>query len=227
MRHSSLLIAFLVTVLAACVPGASPSAAARTPSPASQALASPGASPADSPSLVASASPSPLAIPPPTVPFVRCDTVDLEMRLIKVAAAAGNIGAIIEVRNKSNRSCDLYGYAGLQLLDAAGRPLPTKVRWSRESFFLQSPAAEEVVGLPAHTPPITPDRPVSGHAYIPMSWNDVIDPCSTAAQLMVTPPDASTSLAISATPPGGSGGMVYVCSGGTVDINPTRAAEAG
>jgi Protein of unknown function (DUF4232) len=167
-----------------------------------------------------------LLIPPPTTPFLRCDTKDLEMQLIKEAAAAGNISATIEVRNKSNRDCDLYGYAGMQLLDAAGRPLATKVVWSTNSFFLPTPAVEEVVGLPAGTVPITPDRPIPGHAYIPVSWNDVLDPCSDAAQLKVTPPDATTALVISAVPPAGLPSLMYVCSGGTLFVNPTRAAAA-
>ncbi len=148
------------------------------------------------------------------------------MRLINERAAAGNISATIEVRNKSKRSCDLYGYAGMQLLDSAGRPVPTKVIWSTSSFFLASPAPEQVVGLPAGTPPITADRPVPGHAYIPMSWNDVLEPCSVASLLRVTPPDAYTSLVIGAAPPGGTPGTLEVCSGGTLYVNPTRPAES-
>jgi hypothetical protein len=164
------------------------------------------------------------------MPFVRCDTADLEMRLISVGAAAGNISAIIEVRNKSRHNCDLYGYAGLQLLDARGRPLPTHAIWSTTSFFLQSPALPAVVGLPAGTAPISraavdPQHPraqVPGHAYVPLSWEDVVSPCSKAAQLKVTPPDAFTSLTISAADL--LGPLMYVCPNGTIWVNPTRAA---
>jgi hypothetical protein len=165
---------------------------------------------------------------PPAVagtPFLPCHTSDLEMQLIKVGAAAGNIGATIEVRNQSQRDCDLYGYALLQLEDAAGRPLPTHVIWSISSFFLQSPASEEVVALPAGTPAITSDRPVPGHAYIPLSWNDVQAPCSEASLLRMTPPDSDTSLVINAGT-AGSPGTLEVCSDGTVFVNPTRAAES-
>lgn len=164
------------------------------------------------------------------MPFVRCDTPDLEMRLISLGAAAGNISATIEVRNTSQHDCDLYGYAGLQLLDAHGRPLPTHVIWSRTSFFLSSPAVEAVVGLPAGTAPISrvpfdpmhPAPQVPGHAYIPLSFNDVVDPCSNAAQLRVTAPDAYLPLVIGAVLPNGFG--MDVCSGGTVYVNPTRVA---
>jgi uncharacterized protein DUF4232 len=226
MRHSSLLfIAFSVTVLGACSPSEPNTAAAKTPDNTVQQSAS-AVTPAASPIPAGSPNPSQLAVPPPTVPFLRCDSADLEMRLINESAAAGNIGATIEVRNKSKRDCDLYGYAGMQLLDASGRPLPTKVIWSTNSFFLASPAPELVVGLPAATPPITPDRPVPGHAYIPISWNDVLEPCSVASLLRVTPPDAYTSLLISVAPPGGLPSMLEVCSGGTLYVNPTRPAQS-
>lgn len=166
------------------------------------------------------------------MPFVRCDTTDLEMRLIDRGAAAGNVAATIEVRNKSRYDCDLYGYAGLQLLDAHGRPLPTDAIWSTTSFFLESSAVEAVVGLPAGTAPIgtaalDPQHqpaPVAGHAYIPLSWGDGAGPCSKATQLRVTPPDAYTSLVISVVAPG-SPAPIFVCAGGTIIVNPTRVAS--
>jgi len=166
----------------------------------------------------ASSTPSPLIIPSPTMPFVRCDTGDLEMQLTVDGVAAGSVRATIEVRNKSNRDCDLYGYAGLQLLSSFRAPLPTKVTWSTSAFFLSSPAVAEVVGLPSRTPPLTSDRPVAGHAYIPLGFSEVQGQCSEAAWLKVTPPDASTSLVIP--------GSLVVCSGGALVVNPVRAAVA-
>jgi hypothetical protein len=152
------------------------------------------------------------------------------MRLVSLGAAAGNIAATIEVRNKSQHACDLYGYAGLLLLDARGRPLPTHAIWSTTSFFLASPAVAQIVGLPAGTVPISkipfdpmhPVPEVPGHAYIPISWEDVVTPCSTAAQLKVTPPDAYTSMIISASYR--LGPVMDVCPNGTIWINPTRVA---
>src|SRR5260370_20510209 len=210
MRLASILsVPFAAALFTACSSGGAPAnARVGTPSP------------------IAAGTPTPLVIPSPTTPFLRCDTADLEMQLIKEGAATGNVGATIEVRNKSNRDCDLYGYAGMQLLDAVGRPLATKVIWSTNSFFLPAPAVEEVVGLPAGTVPITPERPIPGHAYIPISWNDVLDPCSNAAQLKVTPPDATASIVITAVPPAGSPSLMYLCSGRTLVVNPTRSPDA-
>lgn len=222
MRLMSLVCgAFSVVLLLGCSSGGPPTAAV-TPTQAVQASPSPSTAPVGSPSPIASPSPPRLVIPKPTVPFVRCDTKDLEMRLIVIGAAAGNVGGLIEVRNKSSRNCDLYGYAGLQLLDARGRPLPTGITWSDSSYIFGGNLGVAVIGLPAGTVPITPERPVPGHAYIPISWSDVLEPCSSAAQLRVTPPDAFTSLVISAVPPGGGSGLTIFCSG--VTVNPTRAA---
>ena len=158
------------------------------------------------------------------MPFVRCDTKNLEMQLIGQGVAAGSARAAIEVRNMSNRDCGLYGYAGIQLLNAYRLPRPTKVVWSTEAFFLTTPAVAEIVGLPSGTPPLAADRSVPGHAYIPVSFSGVQEPCSQAAFLKVTPPDASTSLVISVAPPGSVPGYMSVCSAGTLVVNPTQAA---
>jgi len=88
------------------------------------------------------------------MPFVRCDTKNLEMQLIGQGVAAGSARAAIEVRNMSNRDCGLYGYAGIQLLNAYRLPRPTKVVWSTEAFFLTTPAVAEIVGLLSGTPPV-------------------------------------------------------------------------
>lgn len=166
----------------------------------------------------------PLVIPSPTTPFIRCETRSLDMRLIKIGAATGNVGGIIEVRNKSGKNCDLYGYAGLQWLDGAGGSLPTRVTRSTSSFFINGQAPIEMVGLPAGTPPINPHTPVPGHAYIPLSWNDAMEPCVTPTKIRIIPPGASDSLVIDAALPGTTPGRLDVCSNGAVIVNPTRVA---
>ena len=181
--------------------------------------------PSPSPPLVEASPPPRLLIPAPTLPFVRCDTPSLEMRLITMAAAAGNIGGVVEVRNKSTRNCDLYGYAGLALLDSSGKPIPSaRVTWSTNTFFYPDPINPTIVGLPAGTPPLTPSKPIPGHAYIDLSWNDVLDPCVSPSELQLTPPDATTSIFISSIPSGYSN-PIYVCSGGSIIVNPVRPAR--
>src|ERR1700726_2840626 len=104
---------FAMALLAACTTGAVPPVAARSsPTPVIQTSPTPTGTTVSTPSPTPVPSPRPLVIPQPTTPFVRCDTADLEMRLINRGAAAGNVAATIEVRNKSHHNCDLYGYAG-------------------------------------------------------------------------------------------------------------------
>lgn len=210
--------AFSLALLAACSTGGQlPTSALASPSNPVQSSAAPVPTPASIP--------SPLVIPRPTVPFLRCGTKDLEMELISVNGALSNVIGIVEVRNKSSRDCDLYGYANLQLLDAHGRAIKTQVSWSTNTYFGRA-ARPAIVGLPAGTAAITPDHPVAGHAYIPIIWGDSAAQCVKSAQFKVTPPGAATSLVIAAFPPGGGSGEVLICSGGSVTINPTRAAMA-
>lgn len=166
---------------------------------------------------------APLVIPTPQGTFRRCDVGQLEAQLIRVGAAAGNIEGIVELRNRSGAECDLYGYAGVQLLDSEGRPLPTKVRWTTRSFFPPDTPVS-AVALPSDTAPITPSRPVPGHAYIAISWNDVQPPCEMAGQLKVTPPDSYESITIAVTLPGAGPSQLTVCSGGSLVVKPVQPA---
>ncbi|HVC75693.1 MAG TPA: DUF4232 domain-containing protein [Candidatus Micrarchaeaceae archaeon] len=225
MRLSSLLPGLLtVALMSACTTGQhAPTSAVASPTQTAAAVVAP--SPVvNSPSPAAVASPRPLVIPTPTFPFFRCDTSALEMRLVFVGAGLGNVGGLIEVRNKSSRNCDLYGYAGVQLLDAHGRAVATPGTWSDSSYIFGANQPEKVIGLPAGTAQITGDRPVPGHAYIPISWGDAQAPCSTAAQFRVTPPDAFSPLVISAAPVVGVASLMRFCSGGLLIVNPTRTA---
>jgi len=169
----------------------------------------------------ATPAPSPLAIPSPVVPFVRCLATDLSMGYFVLGAAAGSVRGMIEVRNDSSRECDLYGYAGLQFLDANRHPLPTHVTWTATNFWSDGPAAENVVGLTAGTPAIAGTQ-VAGHAYFPMWWSDVQPPCTSPAIIQVTPPDSDRSVFIAS-----SGLPPDFCGNGSVWINPTQPASNG
>lgn len=202
-----------VALLAACTTGGQPSTSALTSPPS--AVPSSAAT-----TRTPVSTPPPLVIPRPTVPFVRCDTKDLEMQLISLNGALSNELAIVELRNKSSHDCDLFGYADLQLLDARNRPLPTHVNWSRESYFGTAPAPA-IVGLPAGTAEISPDRPIPGHAYIPIIWGESAEQCVKVAQFGITPPSATTSIVVSVSATSPASEYVLICLGGSVTINPT------
>ena len=152
----------------------------------------------------------------------RCDPSLLDMKLIGLGAATGNVRANIELRNISSSACEMYGYASLELLDAAYRPLPSHISQRTTAFFQHDPAAADVVVLPIGTAKIVPGRPVQGHAYIPLGFADMGDPCESVVRLRVMPPGASSSVVIGAADPGGAG-YVSICSGGAVTVLPVRA----
>jgi len=85
----------------------------------------------------------------------------------------GHTGVTLVLTNRSTRPCRLYGYGGLQLLDAAGSPLPThqvRVRQPGPRLVRLAPGAS---------------------AYSDLYWVSMpMDaPCAQAAVLLVTPPD--------------------------------------
>ncbi|MFC7341300.1 DUF4232 domain-containing protein [Saccharopolyspora griseoalba] len=57
----------------------------------------------------------------------RCHTSMLSGSMGRVEAGAGQRYAELILTNRSGEPCTIYGYGGLQLVDAAGRPLPTEL----------------------------------------------------------------------------------------------------
>lgn len=55
----------------------------------------------------------------------RCHTSELSLAFGPVDAGAGQRHGTLILQNRSNRRCTILGFGGLQLLDAAKRPLPT------------------------------------------------------------------------------------------------------
>jgi hypothetical protein len=57
----------------------------------------------------------------------RCNASTLSGEIVAGDAAAGNRYAKLVVTNTGKTACTLYGYGGMQLVDAAGKPNPTKL----------------------------------------------------------------------------------------------------
>ena len=164
----------------------------------------------------------------PAVPLIastRCDASQLEMRLIFVGFATGNVEGIVDVRNKSSHDCDLYGYPALQLIDATGGQLPTKAYDTTTSFFHSGPVSEVAVILSAGSDPINPNGPTAGHAYIDMSWSDGSPPCERPSFFAITPPGAAGSIVVSANSPIPGTPMPYICGGGVVGVLPIQSPK--
>lgn len=180
-----------------------------SPSPTSATPASP----------IATASPTPyprLPVPPGTP---RCHTGQLEVAFIGGGAAAGNVLAVFEMRNRSGAGCWVFGYVGFQLLDGNGRPLPETRTWSTESFFGRSDPPTQIL-LPVGTASLA-SRNGTGHAFFNVATDDVVcgsDYMNAIASLEIWPPDEYAALIIPARTPQGS---QFVSCGGLV-LNPLQ-----
>jgi hypothetical protein len=121
-----------------------------------------------------------------------CVTSQLTLTYTGTQGATGHLEATFALRNVSGRSCTLHGYPGAQLLDAAGRTLPTRLKQGR-GFFPDTLLAPRQVVL----------RP-GGEARFGLGFADNNEyaggrPCRSAAWLKSVPPHAAGALRVALT----------------------------
>ncbi|MEV0346739.1 DUF4232 domain-containing protein [Nonomuraea sp. NPDC050022] len=130
----------------------------------------------------------------------RCSAPQLQVRLGRVDAGAGNRNAPLVFTNRSRAACTLQGYPGLVMFDKQGDALRTRVR--------RTPGARPKVTL----------KP-GGSARAVLHWTVVETgtetACPGAARLMVIPPDerAHTEIAFA---------VDRVCDQGRLDVTPIK-----
>jgi hypothetical protein len=109
---------------------------------------------------------------PPRPGTPRCHTADLALEVGQADSAPGHTGLNLALVNQSAHRCRIYGYGGVQLLDAAGAAQHT----------LQERAGPR--------PELVTLRP-GNRAYSALYWTHSPEapPCSNAAFLQVIPPD--------------------------------------
>jgi hypothetical protein len=110
--------------------------------------------------------------PPPRPGTPRCHTADLALEVGQDDSGMGHTGLNLALVNQSAHRCRIYGYGGVQLLDAAGAPVHT---------------LQERIGP---RPELVTLRP-GDRAYSALTWifSPEAPPCSNAAFLQVIPPD--------------------------------------
>ena len=173
-----------VAVLAAVLAGAT-ACASGTGTTAGPAVPATGAAtswPVTSPSGAASptrSGPSSTgsAAPGPT----RCHTSELSAALAAGEPGAGQRYATLSLTNTSARTCTIYGYGGLQPLDAARKQLPiTLTRDTGRPVTLIRLAPGASVGRTIHWSAVPPGS----------------QPCPTPAYASIIPPDETGPLVI-------------------------------
>lgn len=111
----------------------------------------------------------------------RCHTSELTASVKESDAAAGNRYATLLLTNRSQRTCTVFGYGGLQPLDAAKKQLP--ITLTRDT------------GGPATPVRLAPGANVGRTIH----WGAVpsgSQPCPTPAYASIIPPDETDPLVI-------------------------------
>ena len=147
-------------------------------------------------------------VPAAPVSFGRCHTSELSLSQDDGQVAVGNVGVTFQLRSIAGHPCTLYGFPGLQLLDAAAQPLPTYLTWSRSGYLIGTVPERTLTLLPG-------DR-----AYFVLQFSDVPRPgerCVAASNLRITPPNAFSSVV-------GQVHGIAPC-GGRVTVSPVLAAD--
>jgi len=129
---------------------------------------------------IASTQPATTTTTPP-----RCTVSQLSVRQTSSNGAAGSIGLTYAFTNISGSTCSLFGYPGMLMLNASGKPLPTTV--------VRAPSVV-VPSVAEHTVVLAPNAIASFYA----GYSDVsASSCPQASRLEVTPPNAYDHLVIS------------------------------
>jgi hypothetical protein len=128
--------------------------------------------------------------------------------LLRTEGAAGTTVATFELRNRGSAPCALFGYVGLQMLDAQSNPLPTTVQrgggvaainGSPQRLVLQPGDAADFLVQASNVPTGTQS-------------------CPESAKLEVTPPDEREFTVVDAT--------LRAC-GGVLKVSPVQAPQPG
>ncbi|TMC12619.1 MAG: DUF4232 domain-containing protein [Chloroflexi bacterium] len=140
----------------------------------------------------------------------RCVAAQLALSAGRAGVGAGNAGEVFVLTNRSGATCSLSGFPGVQLVDASGRTVPTRVLRTGAYTFAQVP--------PRHV-----DLAPGGRASFSAGWSNgtgypgVTCPAGTSVQ--VTPPDDSARLTVAA--------GIEACPDGTIHVSPVVAGAQG
>jgi hypothetical protein len=165
-----LAVSSAAIALGACgSPAAGPKA-----TPAGQTTTTP---PAHSPTSTTSANAEPPA----------CVSKQLAVVLGQGGVAAGSVGMVVTFKNTSDAACSLYGYPGLQMLDAAGHPIATEVIRGTSTTVPSVP--EEVVE-------VAPGSEASFDLGFPDATGYGSATCPTSSEVEFTPPNATQPITV-------------------------------
>lgn len=143
----------------------------------------------------------------------RCHTSQLAVAFAGSEGAAGTIILTFRMANTTPTGCWLYGFVGMQMLDATGRNLPTRVVRNGGLFSNQSGPTQFTL-QPGQAATF-----LMAFGNVPVGSETI---CPQAAQLVVTPPDEFDHVTLTV-----QGWPLSPCNSGELDATPVRPAGGG
>jgi Protein of unknown function (DUF4232) len=143
----------------------------------------------------------------------RCRTSQLAIAFAGGQGAAGTIFLTFRLSNRAPAACTLHGFVGMQMLDAGGQPLPTRVVPNGGVFSNQPPASTFTLG-PAATRANLSSTFQLAYSNVHRAAEAA---CPAAFELLVTPPEEEEHLSIAA-----RGWSLAPCNRGELDLTPLR-----
>jgi Protein of unknown function (DUF4232) len=150
---------------------------------------------------------------PPAGPLSRCRAQQLAVRFAGSQGAAGTIFLTFRLANTGSTECSLRGFVGLQMLDAAEHPLPTRAVRNGGIFSNQPPSSSFTLQPPGAGPGAAATFQVA-YSTVPRAGES---DCPQAYELVVTPPDDFDHLVVSV-----QGWSLAPCNHGELDLTPLR-----
>jgi hypothetical protein len=145
-----------------------------------------------------------------TATTAMCQSTQLSVSPMQGSGAAGTIEMSVVLTNRGSSTCSLFGYPGMQLLDASGANLPTNVIRGGGPLF---PVAA------ANQAPKTVLIAPGASGSFGLSYSDVPvgneTSCPTSANAEITPPGNTSSVTVAL--------AIAPCGGGTVHVSPVYA----
>jgi hypothetical protein len=158
------------------------------PAPSSTGVTAPtSAAPSSSETTTSETGPSSTASRPTSTEgsapaTTRCHTGEFTAAFGSVDAGASNRNATVVLTNRGGRTCTVFGYGGLQPLDAAGKPITTL------TLTRVNPPAPALLRVAP-----------GGKVYKDIHWTVIPSTgqkCSTPAFAQVTPPDETDHITL-------------------------------
>jgi hypothetical protein len=155
--------------------------------------------------LSAATLPSRAAAPDASIP--RCPSGRLYIAPVPKSGqgGVGHVGLVFSVKSLAQQPCYLEGYPGLQMVDASGHNIATRLRWGGGYLFGNQPKRSITL--------------TTGQvATFDLEWVHIPtgnQNCPTASYLLVTPPDETAAIAVAVS-------LQQVC-GGALTASPVIA----